>query len=213
MIENFIVNDRLKKEIKHNKKRNSNKYWFLRVIKKIFFVTIFITPSVFTFYAYRISKGFVYLNDRYAPIGTKNSLYILTIAVTMFVLLLFFYLILNMIYDGLINRVINRHFSESLVYNNGILKYGYKLKMQSYTDERVLVNIPLDAVKYSIDAQNKEILFEGSIFSQFYTDYKNGVINGKGDYISDIVLYDYFEPSLISFLTNKDNIKGVTYYE
>ena len=127
--------------------------------------------------------------------------------------MLFVYFVIRVVYNGLSSKTINERFGESLVLENRTLFYGYKLKMQSYTDERVVVNIPLDAVRYSIDKQNRKILFEGSIFSQFYTDYKNGVINGKGDYISDIVLYDYFEPSLISFLTNKDNIKGVTYYE
>ena len=72
--------------------------------------------------------------------------------------------------------------------------------MQSYRSERVLVTIPLNDCRYSIDKTKKEIKFTGKIFSQFYTDYSKNEINGKGDYINEFILYDYFSPSLINFL-------------
>lgn len=202
-IEAFRINEKTKNELKKNMVHKQEKYKTLRNFKNMFLIIVLCAPLLFLIYAYLISDGFVQLNDFYAPIGTKNHLFIWTCTITVFIILLFVYFIIRIIYNGLSSKKINERFGESLVLENRTLFYGYKLKMQSYADERVVVNIPLDAVRYSIDTQNKKILFEGSIFSQFYTDYKNGIINGKGDYISDIVLYDYFEPSLISFLTKQ----------
>lgn len=202
-IETFRINEKTKKELKNEIVFKQKKYKILRNVKNVFSIMVFCVPLLFLLYAYSISNGFVQLNDFYAPAGTKNHLFIWTCTITAFIILLFLYVVIRIIYNGLSSKTINERFDESLAFENGTLLYGYKLKMQSYVDERVVVKIPLDMVKYNIDIQNKKIKFEGSMFSQFYTNYRNGEINGKGDYIFDIVLYDYFEPSLISFLAKQ----------
>ena len=209
-IETFRINEKIKKELKKNIIQNTKQHKTLFVVKKVFSIIVFCVPVVFLLYAYLISNDFVQLNDYYAPIGTKNHLFIWTCTITTFVILLFLYFIIRMIYNGLASKTINDRFDESLVYENHTLSYGYKLKMQSYIDERIVVRIPLETTEYHIDEESKKIIFRGSLFSQFYTNYTQGEINGKGDYIPEIVLYDYFEPSLISFLVNNKNTnKGV----
>lgn len=206
----FNINRELKSKLKKNIIKNNKKYEGLFRFKNAFRVIVFAIPSVFLIYAYSISGRFIQLNDFYAPVGTKNHLFIWTCAITTFVILLFLYFIIRMIYNGLASKTINDRFDESLVYENHTLSYGYKLKMQSYIDERIVVRIPLETTEYHIDEESKKIIFRGSLFSQFYTNYTQGEINGKGDYIPEIVLYDYFEPSLISFLVNNKNTnKGV----
>lgn len=199
----FNVDEKIKKNIKRAAIKKQKRHKFLLFTKNVTLIMTFCIPVLFLIYAYWISDGFVQLNDFYAPIGTKNHLFIWTCTITAFVILLFLYVVIRIIYNGLSGMPINERYDESLVLENGTLSYGYKLKMQSYADERVVVKIPLNTVRYSTDMQNKKITFEGKMFSQFYTNYQNGEINGKGDYIPGIVLYDYFEPSLISFLTKQ----------
>ena len=172
---------------------------WLKILETIITFLTFAVPTIFVIYAYT-SSGFVWQNSLYSAAGSKNHMFIWTVGITILIVIGMFAIILKLLLKSLAGKTINERIDEGLFIENDILTYGYRLKMQSYRSERVLVTIPLNDCRYSIDKTKKEIKFTGKIFSQFYTDYSKNEINGKGDYINEFILYDYFSPSLINFL-------------
>ena len=208
-IETFLVDKKTKGIILKNNKEYDKKYNFIRIMKKCMLIFSIVIPTGFMIYAYKISKGFVYLNDRYAPVGTKNNLFIWTVFFVMLVILLFFTLVLSVIYNNSVNRVLKEKYDETLVYEDDHLRYGYKLSMQSSMNDRVVVDISIDGLTCFVNKITKKITFVGKINSKYYTDYRTGESNGNGGSLNEgIVIYDYFSPSLIKFLEEqKVNIK------
>lgn len=205
MTKNFLVDSRLKKKLESNHKKYTNNYVVLKHIKNFLMALSPSLPIIFAIYAYIISDGFVYLNDFYAKVGSKNHLFIWTVAATMFVLLLFFYLIARVIYNGLINKKLKERFDENIVFDTDRFQYGYKISMQSYVNDRVIVTIPINELTCKINNKTKRIIFTGNITSQYYTNYKKNQPQGQGGKLDeDFIIYDYFSPSLIEFLKSLD---------
>lgn len=200
MIKKFLVNNDMKKRALRLMIESDSKFSWLNSLKKLLLIITLVLPVLFLVYAYKVSNGFVWLHGLYAAQGSKNHLFIWTVCITMIVIFGLITFILKILFRGLAGRDIDEKIDESLMLDNGALVYGYRLKMQSYRSERVVATIPLNECTYSIDEKGKKITFFGNIFSQFYTDYNKNEINGKGNYIDKITLYDYFEPSLVTFL-------------
>lgn len=201
MTENFLVDQRLKKKLESDHKRYTDSYTVLKHVKNFLAAFTPIFPIIFLVYAYEISDGFVYLNDFYAEAGSKNHLFIWTVAITILVLLIFFYSIARVVYNGLVNKKLKEHFDENIIFDADKFQYGYKLSMQSYINDRIIVTIPIAGLICRVNNKTKKIVFSGDITSQYYTNYRTDETQGQGGKLDeDLVIYDYFSPSLIEFL-------------
>lgn len=202
MIKEFFIDENKKKKLKNYIQELSDKYSGIKKSTRVLNVLLVILPLFFLAYAYFISDGYVQLHNRYAPIGTKNHLFIITVAVVIFILTLFFKFILNTIYAGLAERNIKGRFAETLIYNSGVLEYGYKNHMQATMFDRVIVKIPLSEIeRVSYNSKEEKITFEGNISSLYYDNYEKDFTRGQERYVkSSFEIWDYFSPSLKSFL-------------
>lgn len=202
MIKEFFIDENKKKKLKNYIQESSDKYSGIKKSTRVLNVLLVILPLFFLAYAYFISDGYVQLHNRYAPIGTKNHLFIITVAVVIFILTLFFKFILNTIYAGLAERNIKGRFAETLIYNSGVLEYGYKNHMQATMFDRVIVKIPLSEIeRVSYNSKEEKITFEGNISSLYYDNYEKDFTRGQERYVkSSFEIWDYFSPSLKSFL-------------
>lgn len=205
MIKEFFVDESKKRKLKKYIQDANDKYSWIKKTIRILNSLVVIFPAMFLFYAYFISDGFVQLHNRYAPAGTKNHLFIITVAVVIFILTLFFKFIMNTIYAGLAERNIKGRFAESLIYNDGFLEYGYKNHMQASLFDRVIVKIPLSEIQRIVyDSREQKLTFEGNISSQYYDNYEKESTRGKESYVkSSFELWDYFTPSIKDFLEER----------
>ena len=91
---------------------------------------------------------------------------------------------------------------ESLVVYGNMLEYGYQ-NQANYTDrDRVVIRIPLDGIrKADVDRRLQRIKIYGRCSQMYYYDYSRGLSEASEEYAEDeVVLYDYFKPSLIKTL-------------
>lgn len=202
MIKEFFIDENRKKKLKKLIMEASDKYLWIKKSICILNALVVIFPLLFLVYAYFISDAFVQLHDRYAPVGTKNHWFIITVTVVIFIMTFFLKLIMNTIYAGLAEQKLDGRFAETLIYNNGVIEYGYKNHMQATMHDRVIVKIPLaeiDMIYY--DSNEEKITFEGNISSLYYDNYEEGYTRGQEKYIkTSFELWDYFVPGLKSFL-------------
>lgn len=206
MIKEFFIDETKKKKLKRFIQNSTDKYTWIRKTIRILNALVLILPVLFLVYAYYISDGYVQLHGRYAPVGTKNHLFIITVAVVIFILTLFFKFIMNTIYAGLAERNIKGRFAETLIYNNGVLEYGYKNHMQASLFDRVIVKIPLSEIQKIIyNSTEQKLIFDGNISSLYYDNFEKESTRGQETYEKGIFeLWDYFTPSLKDFLEEKD---------
>lgn len=202
MIKEIFVDEKKKNSLKKTMQKTSSSYKGLRNCLNIMRLLVYLVPAAFLGYAYFISTGFVQLHDRYAPIGTKNHLFIVTVTIVILILMLFFKMIIKTIYVGLVAKSIKEKFNETLIYNDGVLEYGYQNYMQATLFDRVIVKIPIDTLdKVEYVVKEKKFIFTGDISSLYYENYEKMSTRGKENFVkSQFEIIDYFSPTLESLL-------------
>ena len=201
MNQNFVVNLKAKKrlhKIQHKKDIRFNK--LKKIIKIGWFLTI-LMPLVFVLYAYMSKDKFLFTIDRYAPVGTKDYFEIISIAG--FILLMFF-LVTLIIRTVMLNFTIEntkRRINESLIFDSDIIIYSYQRFLQSSTNDRVEVIIPVTEVLIRYNNHLSKFTFTGRIASTYYYVYGDPSSDKiEEEKEQDFIIFDYFEPSLYTFL-------------
>jgi|GEM_PF-2077902 len=94
---------------------------------------------------------------------------------------------------------------ESLILDKDILRYTFRIIHQSNPRDRNVITLPLkniQQVQYTTDT--KSLIFKGSFLSDYVEDYSiNNTSSGTAEEIDEMIIYDYFKPSL--FDTLKEN--------
>ncbi len=177
----------------------------LKALRWLFCALMLAALLAFCFYAFFISREFVYQHNRYGTMGQKHTLFIWTVTGTIFVVMLILFLTFYILERGAANRNTSYRIAESLFWENGILRYSYKNFMHATPCDMVVVKFRMDDgmnIYYNKDTQ--EICFHGLISSIYYEDYRDGVTDGCEEYITgDYSIYDYFAPTLRGYLEQK----------
>lgn len=117
----------------------------------------------------------------------------------------FLWLIINRIASNISSKDILERKDEEISLSDREIKYVFRLRNQTKKNSRYVVAIDLGSEnQFEIDCEDKKILFTGKCvcknIEKYGTKYEN-VVDEK--FLSEFIIYDYFEPSLIINL-NKD---------
>ena len=195
------INEKKKKKTLEQQKSRCNSHW-TGVMTRVSNILMIILPLVFLLYAYFISDGFVYLHDRYNSMGDKNTPFIITIAIILFILLLIMKISFRVVLHGYAGKNIVDRFAETISVSNEWIQYGYKCRMHATSFDRVVVDISFRQINRIIyDEKYKKLIFSGVYTSTYYSNYELDEIedSGIGDQ-KEFIIYDYFEPSLYTTL-------------
>ena len=100
---------------------------------------------------------------------------------------------------------------ESLVLDNDILKYTFRIIYQSNPKDRNVIIMPLNKIReVSYNDDKKSLLFKGTFISDYVENYgPNNSSSETAEEIDEMLIYDYFKPSLLDTLKEKGiNIQG-----
>lgn len=94
---------------------------------------------------------------------------------------------------------------ESLILDNDILKYTFRIIYQSNPKDRNVITIPLNKIReVSYNDDKKSLLFKGTFISDYVENYgPNNSSSKTAEEIDEMLIYDYFKPSLLDTLKEK----------
>lgn len=94
---------------------------------------------------------------------------------------------------------------EALILDNDILKYTFRIIYQSNPKDRNVITIPLNKIQEVIyNDDKKSLLFKGTFISDYVENYgPNNSSSKTAEEIDEMLIYDYFKPSLLDTLKEK----------
>ena len=130
-----------------------------------------------------------------------NTIFILVLG--LFASMIFHYLLAN-----LSSKDMNERADESIFVTSDSIRYVFRTRYQTALDTRIVFSIPFkDISSVSYDEDLRRITLKGRFSSDVVENYANTVISDPtyGNQ-SEIVIYDYFEPSLFNLINAHKNI-------
>lgn len=94
---------------------------------------------------------------------------------------------------------------EALILDNDILKYTFRIIYQSNPKDRNVITIPINKIReVSYNDDKKSLLFKGTFISDYVENYGiNNSSSETAEEIDEMLVYDYFKPSLLDILKEK----------
>lgn len=170
-------------------------------------IAIIVFTVMFAMYGFGLKDTFLISDITASDYGQKNWVLVLVILITVDVILLFLWCIQKIVVWEIFGRYIDQRINESLCISNELIEYGYQNLVGSAPGDRIIVQIPVNSIRQvRIDRDLKKIEIDGMISSKYYENYakrrtKAPEENGKE---GSFVIFDYFEPELISLFTRGD---------
>ena len=128
----------------------------------------------------------------------KNTLLIAVIGI---VLSIFAHFLLG----NLSSKDVNERANEAMLIDSNMIRYTFRTRYQSAPDSRIVFIIPFaDITSIIYDDQLSKITLRGRFSSDVVDNYENAplTVPSSGNQ-SEIVIYDYFEPSLQNVLSER----------
>lgn len=93
--------------------------------------------------------------------------------------------------------------NESLIFDGSTFEYGYQNFAGRSPEDRVIIKMPIDRIR-SVRIDRKELTFTGEFCQMYYNNFITGETQAQEKYLdSTVVLFDYFEPSLIEVIKER----------
>ena len=117
----------------------------------------------------------------------------------------FIYFCLRVLAMNLASSNNTERIDEALILDNDILKYTFRIIYQSNPKDRNVIIMPLNKIReVSYNDDKKSLLFKGTFISDYVENYgPNNSSSETAEEIDEMLIYDYFKPSLLDTLKEK----------
>lgn len=196
------MNPAIKKECLAAKQKHVPKLNTAAIVKRTLFLLSLTAPVVYFGYI-ALARGF-FASGEASAVGTGNILFQIMVIVALWALFFVPFIFAWALLRNLSGKNITERFAETLIFDNGILRYGYRIFMQSSPRDRVVVQFALvDIQSAEYYPLTRKTVLCGNFMRAYYADYAAGVLRGENmEKNARFVIYDYFNPSLLKLLEN-----------
>lgn len=187
----LIIDERKKKEIHDNEIHNSRISLFPKIVIVVWIVST-IAVLIVTLKA---------SEETYKLIGWCTLAFIIIFGFTMLI-------VAQIAVKRITGKYLSERINESMVLNGSTLEYGYQNFADHTPLDRVVIKIPLENLSsVKIDRKRKKVELRGKICQMYYDNYLTGETRAKEEYTDrTVILFDYFEPSLIETLERETHL-------
>lgn len=194
-----------KKELTRLVIRNTKKLNAIRMISKAFGLLSIVLSLVFL----AANLIFPELNEvNVNGVPTMNMFSVISNTVLIFVIVLFFAIIMHYLLGNLSGKDMNERACESLIFGEESISYTFRTRYQTALKDRIVFSIPYQNVntcEYNKDLQRIKI--KGAFSSDVVENYEeNSFFEPNSKNQKEIIIYDYFNPSLLKQLETKIKI-------
>lgn len=198
----FIIDKKIKDDIQKNISKDKKSVRITRAIAK--WMLIIGISSSLIYLALNLlipSWGLVSIRD----VVQKDYGSIIAGAFTIFIPSIFLFVCLKALMANLSSSNNTERIDEALILDNDILKYTFRIIYQSNPKDRNVITIPLNKIQQvSYNDDKKSLLFKGTFISDYVENYgPNNSSSKTAEEIDEMLIYDYFKPSLVDTLRDK----------
>lgn len=112
------------------------------------------------------------------------------------------HLVFMSLLDGMTRKNISDRTDESLVLSRGVLRYSFCKKGVNYKEEQLSFDVLIPETDIEYAPEEKCIIFKGPIPVNKICG-ANSPKHLKPQYVRELLIYDYFEPSLFTFVCRR----------
>ena len=195
----FKINYKLKKRININNGKKIKSVRIIILIKRILLYWSAIIGLLYVFLNLIISDWSTYRMNGEIK---KNYEYIFIVGSIIISFGFLICLFLNQLIYNISGKNVGERTNEELAIKDDLLIYIFRIKFQNDYNERFKILIPISNINdIEIDIESKCLIFKGNIDVLHYNNYFLNNIFEK-NIINMFILYDYFSPSLITYIKN-----------